>query len=136
MIRASHFRADHRYGFGIQRPNRVHVAPFHGSVGVHFGQHRPHDYNRHIYNRSFWATHRFHWRPYVRPHGWYYRRWVYGEFLPVFFWTQDYWLDNYWQFGLGDPPYDSAVWVRYGDDAILVDTDTGEIIQVVYGVFY
>ena len=34
-----------------------------------------------------------------------------------------------------DPPY-GYVWVRYGDDALLVDVDTGEILRVVYGVFY
>jgi len=26
--------------------------------------------------------------------------------------------------------------VRVGDDALLVDVDTGEVIRVVYGVFY
>lgn len=109
--------------------------PSRNHFGVHFGERRPHFYNRHSYNRSFSATHRFHWRPYVQPHGWYYRRWVYGEFLPEVFWSEDYWIDSYWDFDLEDPPYDGAVWVRYGDDAILVDTDTGEIIQVVYDVF-
>lgn len=55
--------------------------------------------------------------------------------LPVFFWTRDYWIDSYWQFGLMNPPY-GYVWVRYGDDAFLVNVQTGLILRVVYGVFY
>jgi Ni/Co efflux regulator RcnB len=38
-------------------------------------------------------------------------------------------------FGLLIPPY-GYVWVRYGDDALLVDTRTGMVLQVRYGVFY
>ena len=34
------------------------------------------------------------------------------------------------------PPPPDAVWVRYGDDALLIDRYTGEVIQVEYGVFY
>ena len=75
------------------------------------------------------------WSNYHRPSGWYYRRWSYGDFLPALFFTQDNWIDSYDQFGLSDPP-EGTTWVRYGDDALLVDVDTGEIIQVVYGVFY
>ena len=33
------------------------------------------------------------------------------------------------------PPY-GAIWVRVGDDALLIDQYTGEIIEVDYGVFY
>jgi hypothetical protein len=37
--------------------------------------------------------------------------------------------------GGGIPPY-GYEWVCYGDDALLVNVYTGEILQVVYGLFY
>jgi Ni/Co efflux regulator RcnB len=37
-------------------------------------------------------------------------------------------------FGLAPPPY-GYEWVRNGDDALLIDTNTGEILQVEYDVF-
>jgi hypothetical protein len=36
--------------------------------------------------------------------------------------------------GLGAPP--DYQWVRYGPDLLLVDLTTGEVIDVVYDVFY
>ncbi len=48
---------------------------------------------------------------------------------------RDYWIGNYVSFGLIGPP-DGYQWVRVGDDALLVDVDTGEVLQVEYGVFY
>jgi Ni/Co efflux regulator RcnB len=34
------------------------------------------------------------------------------------------------------PPWAGYEWVRYGNDALLVDVDTGEIIRVEYDIFY
>jgi len=103
---------------------------------------RPRDWDRYQRNldRRFWernfrAERRFHWRVYVRPRGWYARRWVYGDVLPNFFWTRNYWIDSYYDFGLDDPPY-GFVWVRVGDDALLVNVYDGHVLRVVYGVFY
>ncbi len=87
------------------------------------------------YRRNYSAQRRFNAGSYYRPDGWYYRRWSYGQFLPNLFFSQNYWLNDYSYYGLSYPP-PGCEWVRYGDDAILVDTDTGEIIQVVYGIFY
>lgn len=88
---------------------------------------RPYEANR-------YAEHRYHWEAYREPRGWYYRRWSYGEVFPVAFWTQEYWIVSYWQFGLLNPPY-GYVWVRYGPDALLVDVENGQILGVVYAVF-
>ena len=87
------------------------------------------------FHQNFNAPRHFHAGAYRRPPGWYPHRWVFGEFLPSAFWARDYWLMDYVDFGLPPPPY-GAVWVRYGDDALLIDEDTGEIITVEYGVFY
>jgi Ni/Co efflux regulator RcnB len=102
---------------------------------------RPPDQNRYRnfdvspYQRNFRAARRYHWVPYARPPGWYYRRWVFGDIFPRSFWVSSYWITDYWQFGLMDPPY-GYVWVRYGDDAVLVDVQSGRILRVVYSVFF
>jgi Ni/Co efflux regulator RcnB len=102
------------------------------SVGGHNrGRHDGFDAFRHI-GRS---PHQYHYGSYRRPHGWYYRNWVLGDILPTLFFSRDYWLNDYYDFGLVSPP-PGTMWVRYGDDALLIDRNTGEVIRVVRGVFY
>jgi len=101
---------------------------------------RPAGTHRHIANvralrRNFTAPRRFHHGAYVRPAGWYPHRWVYGESLPSGWYGQNYWIVNFSFFGLIYPPY-GYEWIRVGDDALLVDIDTGVILRVEYGVFY
>lgn len=55
--------------------------------------------------------------------------------LPRLFWGRQYWIDSYWQFGLANPPY-GYVWVRYSNDALLVNVATGRILSVEYDLFY
>jgi len=86
-------------------------------------------------HRSYRPSHRYHAPRYRRPHGWYYRRWSFGDFLPSLFWSNQYWIGNYGLYDLPPPP-PGAVWVRYGDDALLIDRYSGEVIDVVYGIFY
>lgn len=96
---------------------------------------RPRNFDVRIYRRSFVAPQRFHWRVYYhRPHGWYYRRWSYGQVLPHFFWVRDYWITDWWMFDLQRPPY-GYEWVRYGDDALLVNIYTGEVLEAIYDLF-
>jgi Ni/Co efflux regulator RcnB len=95
------------------------------------GEH--HDWR--AYHRSHRATRRFHAPRYHRPSGWYARRWTFGEFLPSLFWAPQYWLTNYIAYDLPPPPA-GTVWVRNGNDAILIDRFTGEIVMVEYDVFY
>jgi Ni/Co efflux regulator RcnB len=88
------------------------------------------------YHRSWNATRRYRWTgSYARPAGWSYRRWTLGAFLPALYFTQQFWIPSYAIFAL-DPPPPGTVWVRYGSDALLVDRYSGEVIQVVYGIFY
>lgn len=96
--------------------------------------------HRHVANvralrRNFTAPRHFHHGAYVRPAGWYAHRWVYGERLPGGWYGQSYWIVDFSLFGLITPPYDYE-WIRVGDDALLVDIDTGVILRVEYGVFY
>jgi len=93
-----------------------------------------HIFDRRTYQHNFTANRHFHAGGYIRPAGWYYRRWVFGEVLPAVFWSQNYWIGDYYDFGLPPPP-PGYVWVRYGDDALLVNQYTGEVLQVEYGLF-
>jgi Ni/Co efflux regulator RcnB len=87
------------------------------------------------YHKAFNAPNHYHYGDYRAPQGYVYRRWNYGESLPREYWAQDFWINNFLNFGLIAPP-DGYVWVRYGPDALLIDEDTGDIIQVEYGLFY
>jgi Ni/Co efflux regulator RcnB len=110
--------------------NRPGPGSNHGSAG---GRHDFHAFGD--FHQSFNASRRFHAPAYRRPPGWYARRWTFGEILPALFWSQNYWLTDYMDYALPPPPY-GAVWVRYGNDALLIDQDSGEVITVEYGVFY
>ena len=125
-------------GYRYQWWNRQQNEPI---GGTSFGRrpddwnHRPQRFEHRDYNANINSPHRFHWGSYRRPRGWYDHRWVFGERLPFFFWTHNYWLTSWWLFGLPIPPV-GCEWVRVGNDALLIDTRTGEIIQVVYNIFW
>lgn len=115
-------------------PNYGHTANGYGRRPSNWN-HPPRRFDRGAYQHNYTAQHRLHYGSYRRPAGWYYRRWTYGEFLPRIFWARNYWLTDWWLFDLPIPPY-GHVWVRYGDDALLINTFTGEILEVEYAVFY
>ena len=72
---------------------------------------------------------------YAPPPGWRYQRWNYGQYYPRPYWQQQtYWLSNYQQYGLEPLPY-GYVWVQNGPDALAVDSFSGVILQVIYGLF-
>jgi len=94
-----------------------------------------HAANWRSYHRNFRSPQRFRAARYRAPANYHYRRWSYGQFLPFEYRARSYWLTNFVFYGLFAPP-PGLVWVRYGDDALLVDTYTGEIVQVRYDIFY
>jgi len=87
------------------------------------------------FQRNVTAQRRYHAPAYHQPQGWYAHRWTFGQTLPALFWAQDFWISDYTDFGLMPPP-PGTVWVRDGGDALLIDQEDGEIIQVDYSVFY
>ncbi|MDB5483399.1 MAG: hypothetical protein JWO83_4452 [Caulobacteraceae bacterium] len=95
---------------------------------------RPANADRGTYRHNYQVGRAYHVGPYHPPQGWSDRRWRYGEILPRAFWAPEYYLSDYWLFGLEVPPV-GYEWVRNGPDALLIDTNTGEILQVAYGVF-
>ena len=69
------------------------------------------------------------------PPGWRYQHWNYGQYYPRPYWQQQpYWINNYSQYGLQPLPY-GYVWVQNGPDALAVNSFTGVILQVIYGLF-
>jgi Ni/Co efflux regulator RcnB len=95
---------------------------------------RPATVNKPVYQHNYQAARHFSIGPYHPPRGWVAHHWVYGEILPPAYWASPYIIADYWLFALEVPPV-GYEWVRDGDDAILVNVETGEILQVEYGVF-
>jgi len=95
---------------------------------------RPASVDRGTYQHNFQAARSFRIGPYRRPPGWHAHHWVYGETLPRAYWGASYLIADYWLFALEVPPA-GYEWVRDGADALLVSVDSGEILQVEYGVF-
>jgi len=118
-----------------------HRATEHRDVDVH----RKVDVHRNVevrggarlghFHRSFRAPHRFHMRAWVGPRGFSYRRFGIGERIPAALLVADFFIADYAAYDL-EYPGDAYVWVRDGDDAVLVDRYTGEVIEVEYDVFY
>jgi Ni/Co efflux regulator RcnB len=128
-------RRDYGRNDGNRNYGRSDNRRFDNNRSGYRGNYARNDWSR--YHRSFNASRRFHFRGgiYHRPAGWYYRRWTFGDFLPSLFWGSTYWINDYYYYDLMPPP-PGTVWVRYGDDALLIDRYSGEIIQVEYSVFF
>jgi Ni/Co efflux regulator RcnB len=86
-------------------------------------------------NGRYFARERFRLNFYVFPYGYYRHSWMPGEFLPYSYFDDGYTLGDYWTYGLYDPPY-GCEWVRVDGDALLVDMQTGEVLDTVYDLFY
>lgn len=118
-----------RPGFAQGAPNRG------GGRAAPPVEHGPAQFERRAFQRNETAPRRFRVGAFRSPPGWQYRRWTYGQILPTPFWAQAYWITNFWLYDLDRPPL-GFEWVRNGPDALLVDTTTGEILEVVYNIFY
>lgn len=86
---------------------------------------RHRDHNRHLFRLGF----------YYDPFGWGYRRWNIGWNIWPSYWSDRYWLRDPWQWRL-PTVYGSYRWIRYYDDALLVDLRTGRVVDVIYDVFW
>lgn len=131
--------APHSAGVGANTGERGGPAP---SGGVYRGYDGalPHDEHgnagdRRGFGMAYRAGQRFHAGAYNRPPGWYAHRWMVGDILPPLFWAEAFWLTDYWLYDLSPPPY-GFVWVRDGSSALLINQQTGEVVEVVYGMFY
>jgi hypothetical protein len=105
------------------------------------------DRNRH-WSRDWRHDHRYDWRSYRNrygslfrlgryydPYGWNYRRFSIGFSLWPSYYGSNYWLNDPWQYRL-PPAYGPYRWVRYYDDALLVNIYTGQVVDVLYNFFW
>ena len=72
---------------------------------------------------------------YYDPFGWSYRRYNIGSQLYPNYYRSNYWINDPWQYRL-PPVYGPYRWVRYHNDALLVDTWSGQVVDVIYGFFW
>lgn len=93
-------------------------------------------------NRYDWQRYRYSNRSIFRGGRYYapyrdyrYSRFSIGFFLEPLFYSSRYWIGDPWQYRL-PPAYPGTHWVRYYNDVLLVDTYSGEVVDVIYDFFY
>ena len=107
------------------------------------GRHR----DRVQWSGSWRNDHRYDWRDrrrhhsslfhigiYYDPFGWNYQPYSIGWRMWPNYYRQNYWIDPA-MYGLPYPP-PGTQWVRYWDDALLVDVYTGEVVDVINNFFW
>lgn len=77
---------------------------------------------------------RFHLGIYIDPFNWGYQSFDIGYRMWPAYYGNQYWIDPA-QYGLPYPP-PGAEWVRYYNDALLIDTYTGTVIDSIPGFFW
>ncbi len=101
------------------------------------------------WNRQWRADRRYDWRSYRdrnRSHyrmpryynpyrGRSYTRFSIGFGLSSLFYSQRYWINDPWYYRL-PPAYGDYRWIRYYDDALLVDIYSGRVVDVIYDFFW
>jgi hypothetical protein len=77
----------------------------------------------------------FHLGFYYDPFGYNYRRYDLGWTMWPSYYSDRYWLQDPWAYRL--PLVGGSYrWVRYWDDAVLVDLRTGRVVDVIYDFFW
>lgn len=109
-----------------------------------YDRHRGHrDWSRRGWDRSYWRSSWNHgWRGtrYRAPTRYYYPRgyarftWNIGVRIPAAYYASNYYVD-YRTYGLATPPYGCA-WIRIESDLLLIDLDSGEVLDALYGFYY
>jgi len=74
---------------------------------------------------------------YYAPRGWSYgySRYSIGIFLNSLLYSNSYWIDDPYSYRL-PPAYGTLRWVRYYDDALLVDIRDGYVVDVIHDFFW
>ena len=118
---------------GTQPPLRAEAR---SRSGDHHWDTRWRSNNR--YDWQDWRRHHrshFHLGLYFDPFGWNYQPWQIGWRLWPNYYSSRYWISDPWEYRLPYAP-PGYRWIRYWDDAILVDTFTGEAVDVIHNFFW
>jgi hypothetical protein len=94
---------------------------------------RDHRYDWRSYRTRYSSLYRL--GSYYDPYGYGYRRFSIGFNLWPNYYRSSYWLNDPWQYRL-PPAYGPYRWVRYYDDAILVNIYSGEVVDVIRNFFW
>ncbi|WP_176695884.1 RcnB family protein [Phenylobacterium immobile] len=81
------------------------------------------------------APQRYRLPAYRPPIGFGFRAWSFGQILPQVYYSDSYVLNDFWNYGLPEPP-PGTFWVRSGADALLVEQGSGYIIEVAANLFW
>ena len=90
-------------------------------------------YDWHNHRNKYWWLFQLGW--YSDPFGWGYQPYGIGWRMWPSYYSSHYWLNDPWQYRLPYPPPGTR-WIRYWDDAILVDTWSGQVVDVIYNFFW
>ncbi|HEU5285422.1 MAG TPA: RcnB family protein [Sphingomicrobium sp.] len=119
---------------GTQPPTRAEARPARLTTSHWRGDWRS--------DRRFdWRSHRrrhrslFHFGFYYDPFGWSYRPYFIGWRLWPSYYRSSYWLHDPWAYRLPYAP-PGYRWIRYYDDALLVDTWDGTVVDVIRNFFW
>ncbi|MBA3669206.1 MAG: RcnB family protein [Sphingomonas sp.] len=100
------------------------------------------------WNTNWRSSSRYNWSNYRRHHNWLFNLgfyydpfgWGYNPYQigwrmwPSYF-NNNYWLNDPWQYRLPYAPPGTR-WIRYYDDAVLVDMWSGQVVDVIYDFFW
>jgi Ni/Co efflux regulator RcnB len=114
-----------------------------GQWNGHRGWDRPRrDWNNHPnywdnrrHDRRDHARYRYHFGHYRAPHGYHYRVWHRGDYLPRSYYGHSYIVYDWRPYRLYAPPY-GYHWVRVGNDVLLTALATGVVLDVLYDIWY
>ncbi len=129
--------ADPRMVSNVPRPGTqppLRTDNYRRGGDVHWNRNWQHD-GHHDWRR-YRDHHRslFHLGFYIDPFGWGYQPFSIGWRMWPAYYGNQYWIDP-GMYGLPYPPV-GAVWVRYFNDALLIDTYTGTVIDSIPGFFW
>ena len=96
-------------------------------------------YDRRDWDRYYGFRHhdgrRYQYGRYVRPSGYYYRSWHYGDHLPRGYYSRRYIVNDYHAYHLRPPPR-GYHYVRVDNDVVLAAIASGVVVSAIYGIFY
>jgi Nickel/cobalt transporter regulator len=92
---------------------------------------RRYDWYKH--RNRYWWLFQLGW--YSDPFGWGYQPYGIGWRMWPSYYSSQYWLNDPWQYRLPYAPAGTR-WIRYWDDAVLVDTWSGQVVDVIYNFFW
>lgn len=86
------------------------------------------------YRKTVTSTKHYNAGAFVAPSGYSYQKFAVGDRVSPLLMHGNVALTDFQTYQLVAPP-SGAMWIRDGNDALLVDTNTGEVIQAQYGIF-